>query len=71
MTKGDTPLEHAPSQTITFLENFCICLRPPHSKNRLFRKKYQNRVFIIERCSSLLFQNIYNFLKKDQVLTDF
>ena len=49
---------------------FVSKLRPP-SKNRLFRKKYQNRVFIIVRCSSLLFQNIYNFLKKDQVLTDF
>ena len=29
MTKGDTPLEHALSQTITILGNFCICLMPP------------------------------------------
>ena len=41
---------------------------PPPSKNRLFRKKHQNRVFIIERCSKV---SSYNFLKKDQILADF
>ena len=29
LLEGDTTLEYAPSQTITFLGNFCICLMPP------------------------------------------
>ena len=32
---------------------------PPPSKNRLFRKKHQNRVFIIERCSKVSSFRIY------------
>ena len=32
---------------------------PPPSKNRPFRKKHQNRVFIIERCSKVSSFRIY------------
>ena len=39
-------------------KSWCKCtpnrhLRPPPSKNRPFRKKHQNRVFILERCSKV------------------
>ena len=36
-----------------------IILRLPPSKNRLFRKKHQNRVFIIERCGKVSSFRIY------------
>ena len=51
--------------------NLCDNLRPPLQKSTISEKTSKLSLYYRKMQQSLLFQNIYNFLKKDQILTDF
>ena len=46
-------------------------LRPPLQKSTISKKISKSSFYYSKMQQNFLFQNIYNFLKKDQVLTDF
>ena len=53
------------------LHYILLFLRPPLQKSPISKKTSKSSFYYRKMQQSLLFQNIYNFLKKDQVLTDF